>query len=515
MTERQTTNKFQVAVAEMNGWRNSMEDAHVIDMRDEYGVFGVFDGHGGEACSAFVAKRMHEELEKNGCPADDAAAKKLFLDIDKEFLDSEQQSGSTATMCVVRKPRAAGEKHKLHVINAGDSRVLLGRRDGTIVDGNGTDQGLTKDHKPDDPEERKRIERCGGRVEHAEGNCARVNGNLAVSRGFGDKEEKKTGGPDPEDRPVTADPEMGHFECDEADFLLLVCDGVSEGNFPNPEVVRLVADMLRDGKDIGAAAEAVCHKAVETDSKDNITCMIVLLSGAETPAAKTVEFTSGPIVNFGHKGFRTAYTAMAEKAGLTLAEAAANRHAALELDLAAAPTEELRQEAAFIGKPAGDFGSAERTKWFENWIAGIPEEKETGPGGMDMDSIQQMMGGKGGGKGGGGGGGKGKDKGYAPDAPEEVDSGEKDENGYTWSEKGEEVQITFKLPTVAAKRDVKVKFSSAALTVDVHGSSLLDGSLGGKVDTDECTWCVANGGKELQVMLTKKNAKDVWSKLLK
>ncbi len=49
-------------------------------------------------------------------------------------------------------------------------------------------QGLTTDHKPDNPRERARIERCGGKVELAEGGVARVNGNLAVSRGFGDKD---------------------------------------------------------------------------------------------------------------------------------------------------------------------------------------------------------------------------------------------------------------------------------------------------------------------------------------
>jgi hypothetical protein len=35
-------------------------------------------------------------------------------------------------------------------------RVL--NQDGSIVDGGGTDKGLTRDHKPEDPEERARIE---------------------------------------------------------------------------------------------------------------------------------------------------------------------------------------------------------------------------------------------------------------------------------------------------------------------------------------------------------------------
>merc|ERR1719231_1781173 len=126
----------------------------------------------------------------------------------------------------------------LHVINIGDSRVMLANKDGSIVDGGGTDQGLTTDHKPDHPSERERIYRCGGYVEVGEmGGPARVNGELSVSRCFGDSKHKQTGGPGPEDHPVTADPELGHCECGDSDFLLLVCDGVSEGEFPNKEVV--------------------------------------------------------------------------------------------------------------------------------------------------------------------------------------------------------------------------------------------------------------------------------------
>lgn len=103
--------------------------------------------------------------------------------------------------------KKSGQKCHLLVANLGDSRILLGRRDGRIVDGGGTDQGLTTDHKPSHPSERQRIYRCGGTVEEAPGGVSRVNGELAVSRGFGDAEFKKTGGPQPEDRPVTCCPD--------------------------------------------------------------------------------------------------------------------------------------------------------------------------------------------------------------------------------------------------------------------------------------------------------------------
>merc|ERR1719277_29948 len=147
-------------------------------------------------------------------------------------------------------PTEAGGNYGLRVGNIGDSRVLLGRADGTMFEGPGTDGGLTTDHKPDNPDERSRIERTGGTVQEVMGVC-RVNGDLAVSRAFGDAAYKETGGPLQEDHPVTAAPELSSLECSPPDFLMLVCDGISESNFPNREVIALAAEELKKsaGKD--------------------------------------------------------------------------------------------------------------------------------------------------------------------------------------------------------------------------------------------------------------------------
>jgi len=424
VVERQGTKSFQVSVAEVNGWRTDMEDAHLIYLTDDVGVFGVYDGHGGKDCSKFAARRIHEELEKDGVPDDDAGWEKLFVRIDQEFLDSTMDSGTTATMCVVRKPKAAGEKHKLHVVNAGDSRVILGKADGSIFDGGGTDKGLTRDHKPEDPEERKRIEAAGAEVQND-----RVNGNLSVCRGFGDRDEKRTGGPGPDNRPVTCIPEQFHFECDETDFVLLVCDGVSEGNFSNSEVVELVAKTLKEGQNGGQAARLVCREAINKDSKDNITCMVVQLQGLAEAFDRNIEFIAGSVSEISNSGFRKAYTAMAEKAQLSLAQAIAQRYEVLQEEIQAAPKptpQELLDEAEMLGSPPGAAKSDERVEWAEGWLKDHPEEAGegggSGPGGLDMNALMGMMGGNGGGldmnalmgmmgKGGGKGSGKGKGRG--------------------------------------------------------------------------------------------------------
>ena len=52
----------------MQGWRKSMEDAHVtaLDVIDgELSVFGVFDGHGGTEVARYVEIHLVDELKKN------------------------------------------------------------------------------------------------------------------------------------------------------------------------------------------------------------------------------------------------------------------------------------------------------------------------------------------------------------------------------------------------------------------------------------------------------------------
>lgn len=381
----------------MNGWRPAMEDAHVVVMRENGAFFGIFDGHGGTQCSAYVAQRLNEVLDTKGLPEDDEAVKELALQLDKEYLDTNTPSGSTGTFVIVHPPKEGGSQYQLRVGNIGDSRVLLGRADGTMVEGDGTDGGLTIDHKPDNADERKRIERTGGTVQEVMG-VYRVNGDLAVSRAFGDAQYKQTGGPSPEDHPVTAAPEMFHHECGPTDFLVLVCDGISESNFPNREVVKYAAEELQKSQanggavNAGAAAAAVCKRALERGSKDNLSCMIVLLGNGEAAGAE-LEFIPGPVDSLNHDGFRKAYEAMAAHAQISLPQAVEARYDAIQeaLRTDSESQADLAPELKlFEAEPLpSNLTGAERTAWFAKWIQDHSEAPADNNPTRDLNFVLQ------------------------------------------------------------------------------------------------------------------------------
>ncbi|CAK0865153.1 unnamed protein product [Prorocentrum cordatum] len=269
-----------------------------------------------------------------------------------------------------------------------------------MVAGAGTDGALTRDHKPDLPDERARIERAGGVVEVVKRE-ARVNGELAVSRAFGDARYKKVG--------VTCEPEMATIDCEASDFLVLVCDGIVRDGLANRDVVGLVAAVLRAGgpaADAGAAAAAVCRRAFAAGSRDNLSCLVVQLAGGAAGSARPRELQPGPFAQVRHAGFRRVYAATAERAGMTLAGAVELRfdEARRQLDAVLsgegggedddAAAEALSEElAAFGGGPAGELapGSAERRQWFSTWLDGHALEEGSDPSKMSHREIVELL----------------------------------------------------------------------------------------------------------------------------
>lgn len=99
----------------------------------------------------------------------------VFKQLDEQFLSIARQDcspdGATCLLGVVLNGR-------LTVANIGDSIATLARKDGSWVQ-------LNSEHSPVRPDERARIEAANGSVF-----LDRINGELSVSRAFGDYEMK-------------------------------------------------------------------------------------------------------------------------------------------------------------------------------------------------------------------------------------------------------------------------------------------------------------------------------------
>ena len=148
-------------------------------------------------------------------------------------------SGTTFTCAVIRDRSCI-------TANVGDSRSIVGFKN---KENKITALSLTEDHKPDNPEEKKRIEGAGGRVfavEYEDGvdGPARVwlkhmdVPGLAMSRSLGDAVAHKAG--------VISEPEFNEYRFQDSEshedlILVIASDGLWEF-MSNQEVIDIAAN---------------------------------------------------------------------------------------------------------------------------------------------------------------------------------------------------------------------------------------------------------------------------------
>jgi len=242
---------------------------------------GVFDGHGGTLCAQEASDELHKIIAENmGGKGGDCceALRKAFLQFDAQFKESAQKdrntSGSVAC-CVIIEDRT------LYVANIGDCAAVLCRGGDAIL--------LSDEHPPKNQEERERIEKAGGTVSMD----GRLNGDLAVSRAFGDlifsdlkvKSDKVDQSPTVPPTPsqhegvkakgLTAMPVIKkHYLCDEDEFLIVACDGVFDYiDYKNS--VQTVRRNLRRYNDVERANNRLVQFAAAVPSMDNMTAVLV------------------------------------------------------------------------------------------------------------------------------------------------------------------------------------------------------------------------------------------------
>jgi len=280
------------ALSSMQGWRVTQEDAHAhtlpIKSNPNIGFFGVFDGHGGDFTSNYVAEHVLQHIEqseaytqylkskdKNPDSLATALANALiegYIDTDESMKDldmvrsGQDFSGSTGVSCLITE-------HHFIFANTGDSR-------GVLMSG-GKVKFSTIDQKPTDAKEVARVEAAGGTVTDG-----RVNGDLASARSFGDFRYKMDDSLPPAKQQITVLPETTIIRrSNEDQYLVLACDGIWDV-MSNFECSQFIMACMRLGCGIGTACEKVLQECLMKSSGDNMSVLCICFPAAPKEIGK-------------------------------------------------------------------------------------------------------------------------------------------------------------------------------------------------------------------------------------
>lgn len=244
-----------VSTAAVRGDREYMEDTSYVSSCKRFAA--VYDGHGGSAVSQYLRNQlyamlapglaeleqeMHAEKNESTNGTTKSTRRQKITTILRETIQKLDQDVIAKDEWKFQGSTAVGVlmfEDVLYSLNVGDSRAVLCRA-GHAVE-------LTRDHKANDPHERRRIESLGGLVRwfgyvDAQGEpiepygAYRVNGNLAVARAIGDRDSRPF---------VIGDAEVRQYdiEYDKDEFIVIASDGLWDV-FSSTEVIELVQDVM-------------------------------------------------------------------------------------------------------------------------------------------------------------------------------------------------------------------------------------------------------------------------------
>uniref|UniRef100_A0AC34Q8Y1 Uncharacterized protein n=1 Tax=Panagrolaimus sp. JU765 TaxID=591449 RepID=A0AC34Q8Y1_9BILA len=259
------------------GKRNYMEDRmhYIHDVRSHLSIFSIFDGHGGNFVSNFLEEHFSKNMRKRllywvpsrkssiveEVDAFHAIKQAIVTEVHK--IDDEirrlhqhrtSTTGSTLISAILEQNRF------LTVVNVGDSRAIA-------CDFSGKAVVLSRDHKPSDALERRRIESAGGFIENF--GVDRVQGVLAVSRAFGDNSLKL-------DNLITAHPDIVRIDLVERPlrYLLVASDGFFDV-FGNQEAIDFANQFLEDKGTFewSRLASTLVIEALDRGTEDNVSVL--------------------------------------------------------------------------------------------------------------------------------------------------------------------------------------------------------------------------------------------------
>ena len=247
-------------------------------------LWGVMDGHGefGHQVAQFIQERLPAVLAAQGALLRDSPAQSILNGMEQlcaELGETNINVAFSGSTCVF----GLKVDEKLYVANIGDSRCIMCRQTGT---GELQAIGLSIDQKPDNPEEKVRILKAGGRVEPLPGPPGEDCGpsrvwlaevdvpGLAMSRSVGDEVSQTVG--------VISVPEViVHDITGEDIFAVWASDGVWEF-LSNQQVCSIVWKYQQDLSEAAHQLVEESHKQWKKEEEvvDDITCIIVKFNEA-------------------------------------------------------------------------------------------------------------------------------------------------------------------------------------------------------------------------------------------
>ena len=278
--------RVDVGACGLQGERPTMEDAHFAapgfvassaKLDDLHATkasplhcFGIFDGHGGEACAEFVASELPKQLK--GALAARLPAVAAFVNAhqatDVQWFRSPERDMSGTTAVSVLLESSSG---RVLAANVGDSRAIIVRGKKAIA--------LTTDQDADNKAEKRRLKSVGGEVD----DDGYINDSVQVSRSIGDWDAKFVEGEDEDGDPqlqhsmaVVATPECRWGMLEPDDILVLCCDGVVEPTHPSAAwIAKHVRTAMDSGSSAQEAAEGLAQQALSMGSEDHVSVLIV------------------------------------------------------------------------------------------------------------------------------------------------------------------------------------------------------------------------------------------------
>jgi serine/threonine protein phosphatase PrpC len=204
------------------------------------------------------------------------------------------------------KESKSAARYEITVLNVGDSRAI-------VIDSSGRIFPMTQDHKPNLPKEARRVQLAGGTVMYN-----RVDGELAMSRAFGDWPYKRNPALSTLEQKVIAAPDVSRKIVSANDQLVVCCDGFFE-TLSAYEVGKFLHN--NRGRDPAAVMAALCQHSLTSGSKDNMSGVLCYFQEAPVKGFSR-EYRWGPLSlqSSRNSQFSKVYKADALKHGIPEAE---------------------------------------------------------------------------------------------------------------------------------------------------------------------------------------------------